>query len=92
MAWSWTLGRLLVTAAVVGPFSGVGIGWARADSDMLWMIVHDQCVPHEQLNDDPAPCALVDLSGGEDKELGPRSGDIIGMGQARPTAPQNQQW
>jgi CDP-diacylglycerol pyrophosphatase len=35
---------------------------------MLWMIVHDQCVPHEQLNDDPAPCALVDLSGGEDKE------------------------
>ena len=43
--------------------SGAGSGWAHADADALWTIVHDQCVPHEQRNGDPAPCALVDLSG-----------------------------
>jgi CDP-diacylglycerol pyrophosphatase len=63
----WMLGRLLVAASIIVALTAVGIGWARADSDALWRIVHDQCVPHERLNDDPAPCALVDLSGGEDR-------------------------
>jgi CDP-diacylglycerol pyrophosphatase len=61
------LRRLLVAASISVALTGVGIGWARADSDALWRIVHDQCVPNERLNDDPAPCALVDLSGGEDR-------------------------
>ena len=59
------LGQLLCAATVLVAASGAGSGWAHADADALWTIVHDQCVPHEQRNGDPAPCALVDLSGGE---------------------------
>jgi CDP-diacylglycerol pyrophosphatase len=59
------LGQLRSAAAVLVAFSGAGSGWAHADADALWTIVHDQCVPDEQRNGDPAPCALVDLSGGE---------------------------
>ena len=60
------LGRLLLVALIIVALSVVEIGWARADSNALWTIVHDECVPHEQQNGDPAPCALVDLSGGVD--------------------------
>jgi CDP-diacylglycerol pyrophosphatase len=35
-----------------------------ANPDALWQIVHDRCVPDQQANSAPAPCALVDLSGG----------------------------
>jgi CDP-diacylglycerol pyrophosphatase len=34
------------------------------DPSALWHIVHDRCVPNEQLHGDPAPCALVDLAAG----------------------------
>lgn len=37
---------------------------ARADSDVLWKIVHDHCVPNEEQHSQPAPCALVDLHAG----------------------------
>ncbi len=36
-----------------------------ADPDALWKIVHDRCVPDQQLNNDPAPCTAVTLAGGE---------------------------
>ncbi len=36
------------------------------DHDALWKIAHGECVPHEEAAHDPAPCALVDLTGGED--------------------------
>ena len=36
-----------------------------ADPNALWTIVNGQCVPDQRSNDDPAPCALVDLDGGE---------------------------
>lgn len=35
-----------------------------ANPDALWHIVHDQCVPDQQANGAPAPCALVDLADG----------------------------
>ena len=38
---------------------------AAADPDALWDIVNGQCVPDERTAHDPAPCALVDLDGGE---------------------------
>ena len=38
---------------------------AAADPNALWDIVHGQCVPDERTDHDPAPCALVDLDGGE---------------------------
>jgi CDP-diacylglycerol pyrophosphatase len=37
----------------------------NADANALWTIVHDQCVPDQEAGGDPAPCALVDLGGGE---------------------------
>jgi CDP-diacylglycerol pyrophosphatase len=35
-----------------------------ANPNALWQIVHDHCVPNEQANNAPAPCALVDLADG----------------------------
>jgi CDP-diacylglycerol pyrophosphatase len=35
-----------------------------ANPDALWQIVHDRCVPDQQANDQPAPCALVELNRG----------------------------
>lgn len=34
-----------------------------ADPDVLWKIVHEQCVPDERLHADPAPCAVVSPEG-----------------------------
>jgi CDP-diacylglycerol pyrophosphatase len=35
-----------------------------ANPNVLWQIVHGQCVPDEQQHGDPKPCAEVDLTGG----------------------------
>ena len=40
---------------------------AQADPDALWNIVHGECVPDLYEHHDPAPCAQVDLSQGEDR-------------------------
>ena len=37
---------------------------AAADPNTLWDIVSGQCVPDQQTQGRPAPCALVDLAGG----------------------------
>ena len=42
-------------------------GQAHADRDTLWQIVHQQCVPDQLANRDPAPCAEVDLTDGPDR-------------------------
>jgi CDP-diacylglycerol pyrophosphatase len=62
----WTLGQLLLAAVIVIVFWGFGIGRADADPDALWTIVHDRCVPDQRQHDDPAPCATVDLSAGDE--------------------------
>lgn len=43
------------------------ISWAvhAANADALWNIVHEQCVPHWQQAEDPAPCARVETGQGE---------------------------
>jgi CDP-diacylglycerol pyrophosphatase len=61
-----TRGRFFLGAALVVMLWVVGIGCARADPDAIWNIVHDRCVPDQQQHQDPAPCALVDLAGGEE--------------------------
>jgi CDP-diacylglycerol pyrophosphatase len=40
---------------------------ATADPDALWTIVSGQCVPDQLTTGAPAPCALVDLDGGESR-------------------------
>lgn len=37
---------------------------ATADSDALWYIVNEQCVPNQQHFQSPKPCELVDLAAG----------------------------
>jgi len=44
-----------------------GSGYAIADPDTLWHIVHDQCVIDAQQHGDPAPCARLDTSMGDDR-------------------------
>jgi CDP-diacylglycerol pyrophosphatase len=47
---------------------GVSLALAHAtsaDPNALWEIVHNLCVPDQQLHGDPAPCQLVDLRHGE---------------------------
>ncbi|MBB3603892.1 CDP-diacylglycerol pyrophosphatase [Mycolicibacterium sp. BK556] len=43
----------------------LGPATAHADPNVLWTIVHDQCVVDEHQQHDPAPCSRVDLSRGE---------------------------
>jgi CDP-diacylglycerol pyrophosphatase len=49
------VGLVLVATRYVGP------------RDALWIIVHDQCVPHEIATRSPRPCTAVDLTHGVDR-------------------------
>lgn len=40
---------------------------AHSGRDKLWQIVHDQCVPDQRQNREPAPCVAVDLTRGEER-------------------------
>jgi hypothetical protein len=58
-----------------------------ADPDALWKLVHDKCVPAQEQNGDPAPCALVDLREGDARGYVVLK-DLVGATQiADPTAP-----
>jgi CDP-diacylglycerol pyrophosphatase len=46
---------------------GCPVAPARADADVLWRLVHEQCVPDLVSNADPAPCVTVDLSAGPER-------------------------
>jgi CDP-diacylglycerol pyrophosphatase len=51
---------LLALLALLASASG-----ARADPDALWRIISGKCLPNEREHGQPAPCAVVDLKGGE---------------------------
>jgi CDP-diacylglycerol pyrophosphatase len=56
--------------ALVGVAIAAGVFAARAADRMaLWRIVHGQCVVDQKTNGAPAPCAFVDISGGEDNGI-----------------------
>ena len=59
--------RLLRAAAAVFTALGLAVGTpvAFADPHALWDIVNGQCVPDQRMTGEPAPCALVDVDGGE---------------------------
>lgn len=61
------IARALVASALVVASAFLGTGEALADPNALWDIVHDRCVPDQQQQGVPAPCALVDLDAGEEK-------------------------
>ena len=61
--------RWRAVAVVMGFMALAGaasVAVRAADRMALWTIVHDKCVPDERSNNAPAPCALVDIAGGED--------------------------
>jgi CDP-diacylglycerol pyrophosphatase len=54
-------------AVALGLLVGLSCRAAAAQAsnpNVLWQIVHDQCVPDERQHGDPKPCAEVDLAGG----------------------------
>jgi CDP-diacylglycerol pyrophosphatase len=75
-----TLARLLIAAAVIVALWSVGVGRADVDPGALWTIVNERCVPDQQQRDDPAPCAMVDLSAGEQQGYAVLK-DIVGATQ-----------
>ncbi|MBV8091689.1 MAG: CDP-diacylglycerol diphosphatase [Acetobacteraceae bacterium] len=54
--------RVLVAAL---PALAVHCEALAENADALWEIVHGQCVPDQVKNNDPAPCAYVDLRKGQ---------------------------
>lgn len=53
-------------AFMFGAAACTGTGQAlAADPDALWKIVHERCLPDQQMNNDPKPCVAVDLAEGE---------------------------
>lgn len=57
----------IIRGSAVLALLGLLVSWAvyAANADTLWNIVHQQCVPHWQQTQDPAPCAEVALPQGE---------------------------
>jgi CDP-diacylglycerol pyrophosphatase len=54
---------LLALLALAGPARA---GPARAaDPDALWKIISQKCLPNERQYGEPAPCAVVDIDGGD---------------------------
>jgi CDP-diacylglycerol pyrophosphatase len=56
--------RLCAVSLMCVAWALIPAGAIRADSDALWFVVHDLCVPNEEQHGVPAPCVLVDLHGG----------------------------
>jgi len=57
--------RRMGAAFAAALIAGAALAARAADHSALWRIVHDQCVPDQQASGSPAPCALVDIAGGE---------------------------
>jgi CDP-diacylglycerol pyrophosphatase len=53
--YAWLLAALIACAVP---------RYVAADSNALWHIVNEQCVPDQKMNQAPRPCAEVDLAGG----------------------------
>jgi CDP-diacylglycerol pyrophosphatase len=58
--------KRIVAALAIALTAMTNVGTAHADPNALWTIVHDRCVPDQQSHGDPAPCAEVDVSTGQD--------------------------
>jgi CDP-diacylglycerol pyrophosphatase len=54
-------------AGITGVVVAMALRAFAADPDVLWRIINDKCVPHEQKTGEPDPCLLVDLSAGAAK-------------------------
>ena len=55
--------RWIAAGLLVGLWSH-GAAAQASNPNVLWQIVHGQCVPDQQQHRDPKPCAVVNLAGG----------------------------
>jgi CDP-diacylglycerol pyrophosphatase len=67
-------------ACAVLLIAGAVVAGRAADHSALWRIVHDQCIPDQQANGAPAPCASVDIALGVDEGVAILK-DINGIAQ-----------
>jgi CDP-diacylglycerol pyrophosphatase len=72
-----SIALLVLAAALVALSTMRGIA---ADPDALWKIVHGRCVPNAEKTGQPAPCAFVDLQGGEGRGTAVLK-DLVGVAQ-----------
>jgi CDP-diacylglycerol pyrophosphatase len=56
----------VLAATLVTALSNAAPSDAQSDPNALWSIVNGSCVPDQRQHDEPAPCAQVDLSAGEE--------------------------
>ena len=78
VACIWSAGTVVIVFAIA--LLGASQKGRAADPEALWKIVHDQCVPDQQQNRNPAPCALVDQNKGDAKGYAILK-DIVGATQ-----------
>jgi CDP-diacylglycerol pyrophosphatase len=71
--------RWIWLSAAAGLLAAYGLSRA-ADPSVLWHIVNDRCVPHEEASHDPSPCSEVDLSQGRARGYVVLK-DIVGVAQ-----------
>jgi len=60
-------GCAVAVTALLAATAVTTAGSAYADREELWHLVHDQCVPDQVRDVDPAPCTAVDLTAGEQR-------------------------
>src|ERR1700730_8892456 len=53
-----------VASVLLGGLWSHGAAAQASNPNVLWQIVHDQCVPDQQQHRDPKPCVVVNLAGG----------------------------
>ena len=61
---AWTR-RACAAGVALSAALSLALGPAHADSDALWNVVHNLCVPNQEQYGRSAPCAVVSLTGGE---------------------------
>ena len=68
MAASTNARALRLASCLLTAFGlAAGTPTAAADPNALWDIVNGQCVPDQLRDSEPAPCAFVDVAGGESR-------------------------
>ena len=67
MAASTSARLLRATACLLTVLGLAGAPQATADPNALWDIVNEQCLPDLRAAGNPAPCAFVDITGGESR-------------------------
>jgi CDP-diacylglycerol pyrophosphatase len=65
MAWRVGARTLLAASLALAALAAAVPPPARADPEVLWKIVHDQCVASQTAKNDPAPCLAVNLAHGD---------------------------